>query len=340
MGSVMTIRYILAVALLTTSCHANAAGTPEAPIEGTVVSVSGKVEAIWTGGATALAKGDGVRAADVIKTAPNAAVEIRLKRNGALWSMRGNLSKRVDQSLAWSAKPAAKSEVLFGSVPDASRVSAGRHQETEAASSGESLQRGAVARGKSSEKDIPPNLPSPVTVAAVSAQNQPAPESKMKEDLVPGSGGGAAASAKRDEPGPAEKSGSDEKKKKSTGPEREKLKANAGMISSESSMSSADAESGMKLDKLSASPWTVIDAGASDANAFRAALLAIGANGCTAAGTVEMRFEIGADGKVGDVAVTSAMGAIASSTPCLEDAIRAATFPVGKPTVVTVRFAR
>ena len=358
MGRVMTIRCLLAVAILTTSCHPNAAGAPEAPVEGTVVSVTGKVEAIWTGGATALAKGDGVRAADTIKTAPGAAVEIRLKRNGAIWSMRGNLSKRVDQSLAWSAPPAAKSDVLFGSVADASRVSAGRHQETEAASSGESVQRRAAAAAKRSEKDIPPNSPpSAITASAPPPQNQPAPapesngapapkrepeSERKKADLVPGSGGGATASSQDKEDKPAEVP-ADAGRVTATGkpePKKRKVSANAGLVSSESSTSSADQKADSSLDRISAPLWTVVDAGASDASAFRAALLAVGAGGCTAAGTVEMRFEIGADGKVGDVAVTSATGAVASSTLCIEDAIRATTFPVGKPAVVTVRFAR
>ncbi len=369
----VTIRALVVFAFLSLSCSSPAAtagtptATPRAAVAtatpaptpatdpaGTVVAVKGAVQATTIAGVSrTLAQGDGVWPDETVKTPKDATVDIRLRHNGVVWSMRGGLQKRVDQSLAWTAPKASTTNVLFATVADASRVSAGRHSENEAAHSGESLIApsrtvapggasggGAGASGKfdaSSAKDdemdrrvvspAPPPPPVPLGQAASSGEDAGAPVSAKASsaDSVPPTTEVEATKSS------GEKKAAGPKTPDPVRPMEEKPKAKAT-----SGMSNA-------LDKDDARPgkWTITDHGKRKAKDLEKTLAKIPLGACSS-NVVLLRFtlEIGEDGRVGELVLLDAGGSGEADFVCVEAMLRATEFSRGAASVVSVRYAR
>jgi hypothetical protein len=100
---------------------------PGAPA-GDVTELAGAVHATRDGKTRAIAKGDVVSGDDVIATGDDGRVTIVLRHNGVTWSLGPRMEKKLADSAAWSAAKGAAAEV----ATDDKSAAAGRHAERSA----------------------------------------------------------------------------------------------------------------------------------------------------------------------------------------------------------------
>ena len=112
---------------------------------------------------------DPVWADDTVTTAAAASVTIALDHNGAIWTLLGGRSKRIDRSAAWRAKKGTAP--LFTVAPTVEHtVAAGRHSEVEAATSEESAERPKLETEDEEAAEVEP----------VVARPRPKPKARAK----------------------------------------------------------------------------------------------------------------------------------------------------------------
>jgi hypothetical protein len=138
------IRAIVVGVLICVGLHACGKDSPPAvatsAAAGTVVEVSGKVNATRNGASRSLATGNEVFADDVVETASDGSVVIELTHNNARWSLEGGQQSRVDESVAFGLEKQAKSKVI-----EHATSAAGRHADRQAAETKESAVEAAPA---------------------------------------------------------------------------------------------------------------------------------------------------------------------------------------------------
>jgi hypothetical protein len=115
--------------LVVVACGGDA--KPEAPPSaeaGKVVELTGKVTATREAATRTLSLGNGVRADDVITTAPESSIVIELAHNNARWSLESGITSRVDASVAWTLPKQDAAQAV-----EHATSSAGRHADRQAA---------------------------------------------------------------------------------------------------------------------------------------------------------------------------------------------------------------
>jgi hypothetical protein len=143
------------------ACGSGSSGGPAVvagAAAGDVVEVSGSVTAIRDGKSRPLAAGDVVSGDDVIDTATDGRVTIKLHHNKVTWTLGPGSKEAVGKSLAWSQK--MTTETAAGPTGERSGA-AGRHAEREAADTAASGEMAQAAE------------PAPVAAAAPAAAAAP-----------------------------------------------------------------------------------------------------------------------------------------------------------------------
>lgn len=162
--------------LLGSSCSKESSSATTGPA-GVVVEMSGQVEATRAGGEPRpLALEAEVFADDTVETGPGSSVSIVLSHNNASLRLEADMSRRVDETLAWKAPRREGDSVLDRDVADQT-AAAGRHTEREAAGTA------ATAVANRETAAAPPAQPDP-PVKAVAPE--PAPEPRAKPRPRPG----------------------------------------------------------------------------------------------------------------------------------------------------------
>lgn len=140
--SVRLARLAVAAVIALGACRA-ATHADDAPA-GTVMAIDGHVSARRAAATTSrtLALDAPVFADDTVSTGSSGSVQIRFAHNGARWNLGPAQSRRVLDSVAWTAAEDPKSEALLHSdEPKIGTIGAGRHGEHEGVSSSEAALR-------------------------------------------------------------------------------------------------------------------------------------------------------------------------------------------------------
>ena len=360
----------LFAAILLLAPTATATATAPAAVEpdATVVALTGTVTVVPLSGTPhGLSVGDGLLASDTVKTAKNATVDVRVRKNRVVWSLRGGLSKRLDQSLAWTSEPASGTDVLFAGVVDASRTSAGRHGESEAGQSSESLMKKRNNTSSASNAPPPPQ-PTPAggkdqtrdadSAGASTADDAGAREARRVQERESRERQMMQERQQQEERAAAEAQRARAEKQQYEEASQRSARSKAGVptptaryLGADSSMGGSDKRSGgagaggggaelAEADRAKApaapapvartAQWTVVDATGLDAAAVSKALeqLRKATDACgSPSSSVDLRFEIGGDGRVGEISILGAKGLDAKQLGCIQRILVGAKFP-------------
>jgi outer membrane biosynthesis protein TonB len=315
----MMLRGLVIGLVCALGCSKGSNATQTTGPAGVVVELSGTASATRDGAdPRPLAVDAQIFADDTVETGAASSVAIKLSHNNAALRLDAQMTRRVDQSLAWKAPKQQDDSVLEGRAVDDQTAAAGRHTEREAAGTASTAIADRPAQPAPAAEPAPtaaepakPPPPSP------SAKSQPKSERKVEQ-----------RAKKRETAGPRRDV---RRKSKGGGPSSDGLAESATL--DVGAAAPGGASGGAKKTTTSSTRGGPIDVKKSVAGKIKVChALADEAP----AGSITAVVKVTADGSVTVVSIDGSVAALSSVTSCARKKIASLAASGAKPGVYKV----